>query len=197
MLAQDNWQKNSHFLTSTRYLSHSTNTNSKYKSIRVSMSVDSTNCLDLPETYEADKRMVPLGMKADIFPRGDRRHDGAVSDCLQYPDLDFYCDCLRAIPPNCLWTTASGLSVHLPVQNFISSAFPSHSNSLVVQSASKTFSDNPPNEALASLVGRDIPPKKFIEVTKSLFGQGCPCTVRQWNARRYRLRGGRAELGRK
>ena len=71
VLAEDDWQKNSHFLTSTRHLSRSTNTNNKYKSIRVLMSVDSThNCLDLPEAYEADKRMVPLGMKADILSEG-------------------------------------------------------------------------------------------------------------------------------
>ena len=45
------------------------------------MSVDSTNCLDLPEAYEADKGMVSLGMKADIFPNCDRGHSGAVSLC--------------------------------------------------------------------------------------------------------------------
>ena len=79
------------------------------------------------------------------------------SDCLiQHPDLEFYCDRLRAIPPNC--PVDHNLSVHLPVQTFLRSTFPSHNHSLVVEAASECFSDNPPNEILASLIKRDIPP---------------------------------------
>ena len=90
-------------------------------------------------------------------------------DCLQYPDLEFYCDRLRAIPPDC--PVKYDLSVHLNVQNFISSTFPSHTRSLVVEAASECFSDSPPNEILATLVDRDIPSQKFIQDMRLKFGQ--------------------------
>lgn len=91
------------------------------------------------------------------------------SDCLEYPELEFYCDHLRAIPPHC--PVNYDLSAHLPIQDFLSLAFPSHSHSLVVEAASKSFSNNLPGENPASLIKRDIPPQQFIRDAKSQFGQ--------------------------
>ena len=62
-------------------------------------------------------------------------------------------------------------SVHLSIQKFLSSTFPSHNRSLVVEAASECFSDNPPTEILTTLIERDIPPHKFIQDLKSKFGQ--------------------------
>ena len=90
-------------------------------------------------------------------------------DCLQYPDLEFYCDHLRAIPLHC--PVKYNPSVHLSVQKFLASTFPSHSHSLVIEAASNCFSNDPPNEILVSLTKRAIPPQKFIRDVKSLFGQ--------------------------
>lgn len=63
------------------------------------------------------------------------------------------------------------LSVHLHIENLLSSALPSHSHSLVVEVASKCFSNNPPNEILATIAERPIPPQKFIQDMGSQFGQ--------------------------
>jgi len=92
------------------------------------------------------------------------------SNCLiQHPDLEFYCDHLRTIPPDCpVEYNPSGL---LPVQTFLRSTFPQHSHSLVVEAAGECFSSNLPNEILMSLVKRDIPPQKFIEDMALRFGQ--------------------------
>jgi hypothetical protein len=91
------------------------------------------------------------------------------SDCLRYPDLEFYCNSLRTIPHQC--PVNYSFSVHLSVQQFLSSAFPSHSCSLVVEAASECFSNNPPTKILATLVEKDIPPYKFIQDLTSQFGQ--------------------------
>lgn len=91
------------------------------------------------------------------------------SDCFQHPDLEFYCDRSRAIPSNC--PVKYDISAHLPIQKFLSTTFPSHTHSLVVEIASKCFSDNLPNEILESLIDREIPPKKFIQDAKLQFGQ--------------------------
>ena len=92
------------------------------------------------------------------------------SDCLiEHPDLEFYCDRQRAIPPHC--PVEHNPSAHLPVQDFLRSDFPSHNHSLVLEAASECFSDNPPNEILASLAKRSIPPRKFIQDLASQFGQ--------------------------
>ena len=91
------------------------------------------------------------------------------SDCLEHPNLEFYCDSLRIIPPQC--TVNYNLSVHLPIQKFLSSAFPSHTHSLVVEAARKSFSNNPPTEILTTLTKKDIPPHEFIQDLKSEFGQ--------------------------
>ncbi|KAF9646259.1 hypothetical protein BDM02DRAFT_3262386 [Thelephora ganbajun] len=91
------------------------------------------------------------------------------SNCFQYPDLELYCDRLRTIPPQC--PVNYNLNTHLPIHDFLCSTFPSHTPSLVVEAASQCFSDNPPTEILASLVERDIPPRKFIQDLKSKFGQ--------------------------
>ena len=92
-----------------------------------------------------------------------------LTDCLQYPDLEFYCDRLRTIPSHC--PVKHDLSVHLHVKNFLSSALPSHNRSLLVEAASECFSDNLPNETPATLAEREIPPQKFIQEIKSGFGQ--------------------------
>jgi len=92
-----------------------------------------------------------------------------LNDCLQYPDLEFYCDHLRAIPLHC--PVKYDFSAHIPVQSFLSSTFPPHDHSLVVEAASECFSNNPPNEILTSLTKRPIPPQKFIQDMKTQFGQ--------------------------
>lgn len=91
------------------------------------------------------------------------------NDCLQYPDLELYCDQLRAIPPQC--PVNYNLNAHLPIQHFLHSVFPSHNHSLVVEAAKECFSSNPPTEILTSLIERDIPSHKFIQDLKSQFGQ--------------------------
>ena len=91
------------------------------------------------------------------------------SDCLLHADLEYYCERLRAIPTHS--PIKCDLSVHLPIQKFLSSTFPSHDHSLVTEAASHCFSDNLPNEILTSLAERDIPPQKFIQDAKSHFGQ--------------------------
>ena len=90
-------------------------------------------------------------------------------DCLQYPDLESYCDTLRTIPPQC--PVNYSINAHLPIQNFLSSTFPSHSHSLVIEAASQCFTNNPPTKILATLVERDIPPDKFIQDLLLEFGQ--------------------------
>lgn len=91
------------------------------------------------------------------------------NDCLQYPELEIYCDSLRIIPHQC--PVNYNLSVHLPIEKFLSSSFPSHNHSLVVEAASECFSNNPPTEILTTLVKKDIPPYKFIQNLKSRYGQ--------------------------
>ena len=90
-------------------------------------------------------------------------------NCLQHPDLEFHCDHLRSIPPCC--PVEYDINVHLPIQTFFSSTFPSHRYSSVIEAASDCFSDNPPNETLETLVDEDIPPPKFIQDARSQFGQ--------------------------
>ena len=92
------------------------------------------------------------------------------SNCLEHhPDLEFYCDSLQTIPPES--PINYNLSIHLPIQQFLSLPFPSHDHSLVVEAASTCFSSNPPTEILTTLVKKDIPPRKFIQDLKSEFGQ--------------------------
>ena len=80
-----------------------------------------------------------------------------------------YCDRLRVIPPDC--SAKYDFSVHLNVQNFISSAFSSHTHPLVVEAASECLSDSPPNKILVTLIERDIHSQKFIQDMRSQFGQ--------------------------
>lgn len=85
-----------------------------------------------------------------------------------HEELEEYCESLCAIPEE--YPIKHDFATHLPVQTLLSSPFPSHTH-FILEATSDCFSENLPDEVPASLIEREIPPWKFIQDAKSLFGQ--------------------------